>query len=369
MTRRSRATTRATAFSWKHAALFCVFLFPAAGTAHATEHTLREAISIADLDLVKQLLEDGADPNTPYRTQVPPIALARQLGQQKILLYLLQHGANAKYDPRLVWHAANSGDLELLGQALTAGGSVDGLVDGQERQELTEQDVPLLGAIAAGKDDAALELLARGAQLELSTKDGRRPLHFAVSHNRIKVLDALLAAGADSNSQDRRGLTPLHLAAQQGNLVAVTTLLRSGADAHLLSKDGMTPLHAAVLGNTDTRILDAFLKRGVDVNSKVGLNHYPWGGATPLILAASLGNVEAIKALLARGADVNAQDARGLTALHQAIARNRPGVDVLFQAGADGAIKDNLGRTAIEDGLQRQYAGLGEFLSNRGFSP
>ena len=70
---------------------------------------------------------------------------------------------------------------------------------------------------------------------------------------------------------------------------------------------------------------------------------------TPQIVSdASGGDLAAVKGALESGADVNAVDRSGGTALHQAaVNRHVPIVKVLLAAGADAKIADSAGRTAL----------------------
>ena len=54
----------------------------------------------------------------------------------------------------------------------------------------------------------------------------------------------------------------------------------------------------------------------------------PRSGATPLIIASSIGNPEVVKLLLDNGANPNAVDANGFTALHRVVRDSDYGVDL-----------------------------------------
>mmetsp|Transcript_31344 Transcript_31344/g.49094 ORF Transcript_31344/g.49094 Transcript_31344/m.49094 type:complete len:219 (+) Transcript_31344:208-864(+) len=84
---------------------------------------------------------------------------------------------------------------------------------------------------------------------------------------------------------------------------------------------------------------------GADVNfvdSEPG-----WGRVTPLINAATSGSRAAVMALLLLGADINASDENGWTALHRAAGKGHSSVvSSLVDSGADITLKDLNGLTA-----------------------
>ncbi|WP_137890348.1 ankyrin repeat domain-containing protein [Ramlibacter sp. 2FC] len=65
----------------------------------------------------------------------------------------------------------------------------------------------------------------------------------------------------------------------------------------------------------------------------------------PLHLAAAEGDLEAVKTLIAAGAEIDLQDHLGRTALYHAVCGSRALVIQLLAAGANGKIKDHDGRT------------------------
>ncbi len=83
-------------------------------------------------------------------------------------------------------------------------------------------------------------------------------------------------------------------------------------------------------------------------------------GYSPLIYASRAGQVEAVKLLLRRGADVNRQTTEmRSTALHRAaVAGHAEVVRLLLEAGADVSIRDCDGLTALER-VVRQQRGRG----------
>lgn len=155
-------------------------------------------------------------------------------------------------------------------------------------------DSPLLTALYHGRRDLAEVMLAHG----------RRPDAFEAAA--VGDMDALRAALDAEPDVVRRhshdGWTLLHLAAFFRHVDAVRLLLQRGADVRAVSTNPMrnTPLHAALAGPLPIQGLRLLLDAGADVNAR---QH---GGYTALQSAAQHGHIDVIDLLLERGADVNA---------------------------------------------------------------
>tara|TARA_Y100000588_G_scaffold262324_1_gene276938 strand:+ start:652 stop:2115 length:1464 start_codon:yes stop_codon:yes gene_type:complete len=127
------------------------------------------------------------------------------------------------------------------------------------------------------------------------------PLHWAVQQDAVAMVDLLLAAGADASVSNHYGVTPLTLASINGSGDAVARLLDAGADPNTRLADGETVLMtAARTGQVD--VIEALLDAGADPNS-----YEQARGQTALMWAAAENNVGAIIALIEGGADVNAR--------------------------------------------------------------
>lgn len=116
--------------------------------------------------------------------------------------------------------------------------------------------------------------------------------------------------GARINAVDETGTTALIVAAEFGHLELVHWLLENGADVHFASEAFGSALTNAVNWRKSRRplaIVEALLDAGAEVNT-------PNFMGTPLILAAGDGDFDAVRLLVARGADLAAQDILGHTA-------------------------------------------------------
>uniref|UniRef100_A0A7S1KB14 Uncharacterized protein n=1 Tax=Vitrella brassicaformis TaxID=1169539 RepID=A0A7S1KB14_9ALVE len=119
------------------------------------------------------------------------------------------------------------------------------------------------------------------------------------------------------------GVTALHLAASRGSLDVATALIDRRADVDRLSDHRISPLCVAVMVS-DGAMAALLSRAGADaelpcLNPEGSLADSSKDGLymkTPLLIAAKYGKHKAIEALLEHGANVEATDPRGFTALH-----------------------------------------------------
>jgi ankyrin repeat protein len=131
--------------------------------------------------------------------------------------------------------------------------------------------------------------------------DGTTALHWAVRGNDVQKVRALLGTGANANAANNYGMTPLILAATNGNAVITQALLSAGADPNKAASRGQTPLMtAARAGNAAT--VKALLDKGAKIDAREEVL-----GEQALMWAAAENHAEVVALLLARGADVNAR--------------------------------------------------------------
>lgn len=156
----------------------------------------------------------------------------------------------------------------------------------------------------------------RPAKPNLQTDDNETPLHCAAQHGHTGALTTLLAHAADPNMTNNRGETPLELAAQYGRLQVVQMLIRAHPELLLPFREtangqiplvAYSPLHLASR-NGHRNVVMVLLAAGVSVNLRTT-------AGTALHEAALCGKDSVVRALLDAGADLEATDADGRTAL------------------------------------------------------
>ena len=99
------------------------------------------------------------------------------------------------------------------------------------------------------------------------------------------------------------------------------------------------------------------IRIGADPNARIAETKGSEGWQTPLLYAVRHGNLEATKALIDQGADVNAKDGYGVTPLHHAAGENLAGIGkMLVEAGADVNIRDESGHTPLHYATRERSA-------------
>ena len=164
-----------------------------------------------------------------------------------------------------------------------------------------------------GNIEAVKKHLDAGVDIHvLDKKYGFAPLHYAADGGYKEIVELLLAKGADVNQRDKIGKTPTYWAMRYGRK-EVTAILRKHGGKTGIELAQKTNIWNAVAAN-NIQFIKELLISGEDVNAKVGLR-----GGSPLHATGMFGRKECAEFLIAKGADVNAKDDRGETALDWAI--------------------------------------------------
>lgn len=225
--------------------------------------------------------------------------------------------------------------------------------------------------------DAADLLLKAGANPDLANDYGIGPLALACENGNGSLVARLLAARANPNLARSGGQTPLMSCAARGSIDGVSALLAAGADPNAVEgRDGQTALMWAAAARQPA-IVRALIAAGANVRARSKVHTLPEpfvverkvnfynrnyppttrfrkseGGFTPLLFAARQGDVASAEALVAAGADVNERTDEDGTALIVAIASgHEPMALWLLEKGADPNAADGNGITALHYSL------------------
>lgn len=209
-------------------------------------------------------------------------------------------------------------------------------------------------------------LLSKGADVTAHSKLGRTPLVIAAMYDGAsEIIRLLMEKGADVSARDKEGVTALESAATVNDVESARLLLAKGADPNTKDSAGFTPLLAAASnGDRSTEMVKLLLQHGAAVNvacaeslELVKNGPLRLGSLTPLMVAVPHGNYATVELLVNAGADINAKDARGMTALTFAVSSDHPDpriVRLLLAKGADPSLKSKDGETALDWAMKYQ---------------
>ncbi|GFF54269.1 hypothetical protein IFM58399_09785 [Aspergillus lentulus] len=315
-------------------------------------------------NVVKWLLDKGADPSLRDGAQNSAFHLAAQFDSVKILDLLWAATAdpetqitekNASDNAPL--HTASANDCpEVVRWLLDRGANVD--------QVGEYQRTPLHMASIEGNDGIVLILLKNRAQIDPLDSDSQTPLllacanlqgevmktlfyhcastttvdssgrgclhHVVQGHDQLgegsksfpEYLEYLAGRGAVVDQEDHHGSTPLMDACQGQNPELIQTLLDLGADINRKGHMGWTPIFYACK-KPDNGSLDLLLRRGADVTVTMT------GEYTPLHAVCSWGIISNVRLLLKYNAPVTALDGDGNTPLLKAA--DNKAVDIMLE--------------------------------------
>ncbi|MES2603360.1 MAG: ankyrin repeat domain-containing protein [Pseudomonadota bacterium] len=288
-------------------------------------------------ELVKLLLDAGADPNIANDLAITPLLQASRYGNADMIGALLASGARLadlqiNSEPPLM-AAARAGSLDSVKMLLKAGADPNAT-------EPLDRQTALMWAVAEGHVDIAKALLEAGAKPNMQARvselierknadfpsGGFAALHWAARNGDEAMISLLLEHNADINVRNGDSSTPMMLAIVNDRFDTAAGLLKRGADANDGSLYFITEMHDAT---TDWRARDGTVFRADHPNKLTALDltrilleagadpDKPFIGqmhntsmccdskiyTTPFYRASVAADVEAMKLMLAHGAD------------------------------------------------------------------
>ncbi len=297
----------------------CIFVNGCGGKSQEDLDTeLANAWAEGNINLVHQLLNEGADPNIQVVDSTGKehsiIISASAKGDTETIRLLVEAGADLNAVDQNGQTPLHTAACTQTAKLLLELGSDVNAKDNNRLTPLHQAD---------NKDIASL-LLKKGATLEAKCQNGLTPLHYAASNSQTKIVTLLLDKGADVNALDDRERTPLHYAAMTDETEVVRLLLEQGAELEIMCLDDCTPLHYAA-SKGQTKMAKLFLNAGIMVNicrvtipAGTPLVEGPQGwepdkdfiefGPTALYLALSEGHTEVAELLRKHGGVEQAED-------------------------------------------------------------
>jgi ankyrin repeat protein len=319
------------------------------------------------VEVVRTLLAAKADPNFPIVPKVFRSGLP------------LPGWGSSSVRPNPGWtplmFAASKGHADVVKLLLQSGANVDSQGEPNPSQGFNNA-TPLMLACEAGHAEIAKMLLDAGAEMKVSDLMGRTPLFVASDLETLKVMQA---AGADLRATDPEGNSLLRTAVGNVDIPRIEFLIGQGLDVNARNKKG-TPLIFSSYG----KATELLVKAGADINAKdaagktlvmhraadgrfsgtvmhlqklgaslEGLT--PWQAMYALVAAAGAGDIEAAKAAITAGADVNATPNHGPNALFTAIRNdaNLTMIQLLVDSGADVRLASSVGMTPLHEAAIR----------------
>ncbi|MBA3312736.1 MAG: ankyrin repeat domain-containing protein [Planctomycetaceae bacterium] len=329
------------------------------------------ACANGDANIVELLLDAGADPNASLPGGETALMTAARTGRLGPVKALLARGAKVNAKERkgqtaLMWAAAD-GHVDVVDALIEAGADFS--------TPVSSGFTPFFFAIREGRIDVVRKLLAAGADVNeamrpaQNNKQGTTPLILAVVNGHFELAAALLEAGADPNARPL-GYTALHA------ITWVRKPIRGDGDP--------PPMGSGRISSLD--FVQRLVAHGADMNTRLergesGRGRFTTTGSTPFLMAARASDVSLMRLLISLGADPKLPNADGCTPLLAAAGVGALGdgdeaagteeealeaVRVLLELGADVNAADENGETAMHGAAYQSRAELVNLLAENG---
>jgi ankyrin repeat protein len=193
-------------------------------------------------DLLPVLIQAGADPSAPDRSDQTPLDLALDYSNKTVISALLKRSEHYEMlrsnFAEAMERANRNGRTEIVRILLDAGWDVN--------HSTASGSTYLNDAALKGNMKLVRLLLERHANLDVRNEAGGTPLHDAALSGNTDVIALLLDRGCPIDARESEsGATPLMMAASLGRTAAVALLLERGANPLLKDNAGRTALARA----------------------------------------------------------------------------------------------------------------------------
>lgn len=148
------------------------------------------------VEMIKYLIDNGADVNKANALGMTPLMAAVYDGRYKAFRYLVKRGARLNVKDNIGYY-------------------------------------PLHYAAKADNTEIAANLISLGADINIQDEIGQTPLYKAIGNGHLKVAEFLIDNGAKVNYRDNAGVTPLHVAVYNKQHKIIEMLIRKGAKVNV----------------------------------------------------------------------------------------------------------------------------------------
>ncbi|XP_055848375.1 alpha-latrotoxin-Lhe1a-like [Episyrphus balteatus] len=321
---------------------------------------LHIAVKKKQYDITEMLIKYEANVNAIDDKEKTPMYYATENGDLKTLKLLLANKASVTNCQGLLINAVKRGNKEMVNLLLN--------------HKVNIKDMDVLGRTALHfcaltEVDDCLDSILCLEIIRKFIKNGK----VQVNAVKVQIAKILLAAGADVNAIAKDGKTTLHYACLKGYYNMVQLLFENNAKM-FADESGALPIHLSAYSG-DVDILKVLIGKGADVNAKTK------DGWTAVHFATHEVQIEFLEYLLNNGANIDAKEENGSTALHIAAKSDyHDFVELLLKYGADIDATDDSGRTALyhakKEGNDRVVRTLLEFgcdlknpIAKKSFTP
>ncbi|GEM77858.1 ankyrin repeat domain-containing protein [Vibrio superstes] len=275
---------------------------------HNGHNPLRLAIDLGYLELAKQLLEQGANPN--YRPTMMSSALLLCLDNEyfDLATVMVEKGAevnirNDKGWTPLIW-ASMKGRVKAVDFLLKHGALVD-ICNNDGWNAVT-------GAYFKQRLEIVGKLRSEGAVF--SAKFSEAAMLSAFKNGHIKLAQELLETGLNPDVEDEEGQSLLILAIEKGNRDFIKAVISAGANVNVANSSSITAL-SLLVANDDYEMVKLMIENGVDVNLVSN-------SSRSIHVASKLDHLTTAELLIESGADINKLDANDYSPLMVCAASN-----------------------------------------------